>query len=183
MNYLQHRSYAPRYLDAIEKQDEIRKWLASLSWTHFVTITFNEQTTMLSARRLLRQFHYELDRQLFGKRFLKRPPEGRTFFIAFPEVAAALHWHALFRVDPAVTERFEQNIAYTLKAAAKAASCDVQRINSDADTQRIISYITKDAWQQRSIETFIVSSEFIRRGATVNSTTDDTTSELAFSIR
>lgn len=170
------------YMDAMRHQDEMRKWLNTEQWSHFVTINFNEATSMLSARRLLSKFHYELDRKLFGRRFFKRPESARTFFIAFPEVARALHWHALFRVQEGAMERFKQNIGTMLKSAAKAASCDVQLIRSEAEKERITSYITKDAWQSRSIENFLVSSEFIRRRETVNPT-DSPTSELAFSIR
>jgi hypothetical protein len=166
-DYRQHRDrLAEQYRAAIEQKHAVREWLTEQTWTHFVTVAFNEQTTDASATRLLRRFHQRLDTKLFGRRFFKRPPESRTFFIAVPETASNLHYHMLFRVPPVVHDRFVTELPAILKCVAQAASYDIQPIPTDADRARIASYITKDAYQHRSIENFIVSSEFNRRCAT-----------------
>lgn len=166
-DYRQRRdSLAAQYRAAIERKETIREWLTQQTWTHFVTVAFNEQTTDASATRLLRRFHQRLDQKLFGRRFFKRPPDARTFFIAVPEQAANLHYHMLFRVPPDVHERFTAELPAIVKSVAKAASYDIQPIPTAEDKARIASYITKDAYQQRSIGNFIVSSEFSRRRAT-----------------
>ena len=147
----------------------MRDLLGAQDFTHFVTIAFNEKTTDASAARLLRRFHQRLDQKLFGRKFYKRPPEARTFFIALPEVASSLHFHALFRVPAEVHERFRAESPAILKRVAKAASYDIKPIPTDADKQRIVSYVTKDAYEHRSIENFIVSSQFNRSRATATS--------------
>jgi hypothetical protein len=163
-------------------QTEMRGWLSQYEWSHFVTITFNEAIRNTSARRLLSRFHQRLDSKLFGRRFFNRPDTARTFFIALPEVASSLHFHAMFRVPVEVCDRFVGESPAILKSIAKAASYDIQPIQSSEDKDSIISYITKDAYKSLSIENFIVSSEFNRRRATATPT-DSPASEFASSIR
>lgn len=178
------RSSFTSYTDRIERQLALRTWLAQQqhAWSHFVTIAFNEEITEHSARRLMRRFHQLLDQKLFGRKFYRRPDEARTFFIAIPEIASSLHFHALFRVPAEVTDRFCNESPQILKNVARAASYDVVPIQSLQDCDRIISYITKDAHQDRSFEQFIVSSEFHERRET-ETATDSRSSEFAFSIR
>ena len=168
-----------------DQQAELRKWLTEFEWSHFVTINFNQATTDLSARRALSRVHQRLDEKLFGKRFYKRPDADRTFFIAIPEMASSPHFHALFRVPAEKRELFETWAPVIIKNIAQASSCDITPVQSQSDKQRIASYITKDAYAPRAIENFIVSSEFNRRRATVNPTTqpDSPVSVFASSIR
>jgi hypothetical protein len=143
---------------------------------------FNEATTDASARRLISRIHQRLDQKLFGRKFFKRPESARTFFVAVPEVASSLHYHFLFRVP---AEKHDLFLAYApaiIKNVAKASSCQIDAVRSQADKDRIASYITKDAYMKHSIENYIVSSEFNRQRATVNPA-DSPVSELASSIR
>jgi hypothetical protein len=175
--------------DAIRRQFEqqaaLREWLTEFEWSHFVTISFNQATTDLSAHRELRRVHQRLDQKLFGRRFYKRPDVDRTFFIALPEVASSLHYHALFRVPYEKHQLFETWAPVIVKNIAKASSCDVTPVRSQFDKERIASYITKDAYASYSIENFIVSSEFNRRRVTVNPIIepDSPVSVFASSIR
>lgn len=170
------------YMQAIEQQGALRKWLVASDWSHFVTINFNNATTDASARRTLRRVHQRLDAKLFGRRYYKRPDSARTFFVAIPEIASSLHFHALFRVAGDKHQLFVTWAPVIIKNIAKASSCQIDAIKSQADKNRIVSYITKDAFAQHSIENYIVSSEFVRRCETVNPTVS-AVSEFASSIR
>ena len=166
--YKQSTSWLDSYNERIKYQDSMRELLSGRTWSHFVTITFNQATTMWSQRRHLDEFHKQLDRKLYGKNFYKRAAANRTFFMAFPEFASAPHWHAFFLVEEHVRERFEQNVEPILKSVIKASDQDVQVVMDQLSKERIASYITKALWKPSSIESFIVSSEFIRQPATIS---------------
>jgi len=42
----------------------------------------------------------------------------------------------------------------------KGGSLDVRHLDTNEDKARVANYATKDLWQQRAIESFVLSSEF-----------------------
>ena len=139
---------------------QINKFLADQDFTHHVTLAFNEWRSLPSARETLRQWHGRVDRALLGRSWQKRSLGCRTLFLAFAEhIDSNIHYHLLVRPASA-------RIGYSFDIATEHAWRNLVQGGSVAvspiyDAIGISHYVTKDLWQSRNYENFVVSTEFV----------------------
>ncbi|MGB4107665.1 MAG: hypothetical protein WBK55_07695 [Alphaproteobacteria bacterium] len=134
---------------------KFKVWLDSQNFTHFMTLVFNRPETLDSARDKLKKFHANIDRRILGTNWYKKPPEERTFFIAFPEhIQSNLHYHLLTRVNREHIERFEQHAPDVWETLVKSGSIDIQPFTGRLD------YCLKEQYKDQNYRAFIISREF-----------------------
>lgn len=150
----------------IAENNRIRKavneLLRDMNLEYFLTANFNRDTNYEAARKTLKAWHAHLDRKLLGGSWSKKAQNERTQFVAFAEhFDSNLHWHLLLRLgDGADAKRFEAVADQCWNKLVIGGSMDVQHLDTDADKARTANYVTKDLWQQRAIESFVLSGEF-----------------------
>ena len=80
-------------------RDALGNWIDDHEWDDFLTVNFNCQSTVLTAKAQFGKLCQRLDRHLLGSRYLKRPAE-RTFIIGFPEhISSNFHIHCLTKYN------------------------------------------------------------------------------------
>ena len=150
----------------IAHNNRIRKsmieMLRGMNPEYFVTLNFNWDTNYEAARKTLKAWHARLDRELLGGSWSRKPQNERTWFVAFAEhFDSNLHWHMLLGLgDGTDTMRFEEAVDRCWKKLVISGSVDVQHLDTDKDKACTANYVTKDLWQQRAIESFVLSREF-----------------------
>ena len=139
----------------------MRDLIAQHDWDYFVTANLNRDTNWHGAKRLLRDWHAQVDRRILGGRW-QRKKDQRTFFIACCEGGETnIHWHLFVKVKQEKKPRFEQAAAVLWEGLVPSGSMDIQKLPSKADTFRAAGYATKDFWRKEAIENFVLSTEFI----------------------
>ena len=63
-------------------------------------------------------------------------------------------------VGGADAKRFNEVADLCWKQLVIGGSMDVRQLDTDEDKKRTANYVTKDLWQQRAIESFVLSDEF-----------------------
>ena len=150
----------------IVENNRIRKavieLLCDMNLEYFLTANFNRDTNYEAARNTLKEWHARLDRALLGGSWSRKTWNERTQFVAFAEhFDSNLHWHLLLRLGGgADAKRFEAEADQCWKKLVIGGSMDVQKLDTDEDKERTANYVTKDLWQQRAIESFVLSDEF-----------------------
>tara|TARA_B100000989_G_C19447988_1_gene430417 strand:- start:425 stop:955 length:531 start_codon:yes stop_codon:yes gene_type:complete len=158
---------------------ELRDWLLTIPFTHFITFNFNRQATHKSATNALRKWHAGIDRRMLGRHFNKLDASNRTFFWAFFEHAETnLHAHALVICHKAEFNDLAQAV---WKCVIPSGTLDISRdltemtqflkqpeiveqyYNTQAqrDLQNIVSYVLKEQWKDVAYDSFLCSSMFL----------------------
>lgn len=155
--------------------DEVCAWLRDMSFRHFVTFNFNQDTTLEGSKKALKGFLARWDRWVLGKRFNRLPKEQRTFLMGFVEhIGSNLHYHALVR--PAGDGGFKQP-NFVIQAPGvwtqlipsgqlyiptpTAESYFTRDDIAPEHLERISAYITKDLKKDVNYENFVISNEFL----------------------
>lgn len=141
----------------------IRSMVCELEPNYFVTANFNREMTFEGAKRCLRHWHACIDHARLGTKWSKKPSDDRVFFFAFAEHPDTnLHYHLILRA-PRLLDRpcFEALAPQVWERVVKGGSLDVQELKTELDVARVSTYATKDLWQDRLLEQWVLSSEFM----------------------
>lgn len=143
-------------------------WLDTHAYTHFVTLTFNQNNfyrpsqALSMAKDKLKHFHAKLDDKLLGSKWYKKPIEERTFFIAFPEkIAVNMHYHLLMRVHKHHEERFNEVAGDIWKSIVNSGTYDCRPLNTASNPDGYISYASKEQNKILNFDNSIISNEFL----------------------
>lgn len=130
--------------------------------THFVTANFNRDISYEGARQALKAWHARVDRKLLGPKWLEKPFDVRTEFLATVEhMASNPHWHLLVRpAGHAGGMTFEDVGGQVWQALQPAGSLDVRPLLTLHDMHRVSTYCVKDLVKSENYERFVLSREF-----------------------
>src|SRR6476469_632289 len=82
-----------------EYRHSAQRWLATLEFDLFATLSFPQNVGLAHGRQVLGHWFACLDSHYLGKGWAARPSNERTVAIAFPEnTLSNLHYHALMRL-------------------------------------------------------------------------------------
>ncbi len=137
-------------------------FLYELDASYFVTANFNRDTNYAAARRTLSAWHARIDKALLGGSWSRKARNERTFFIAcVGHIDSNLHWHLILRLgDGAERQRFEAVAAESWVKLVLGGSMKVDWLATDLDRLKTARYTVEELWQQRAIESFVLSTEF-----------------------
>lgn len=141
----------------------IQGMLCEMEPNYFVTANFNRETTFEGARKCLRRWHALVDKKRLGKDWSKKPSADRVFFFAFSEHPDDnLHYHLILRA-PQLLDRpsFDTVGPKVWERLVQGGDLYVQKLKTKLDVAKVSSYSTKDLWNERLFEQWIVSSEFM----------------------
>lgn len=154
---------AQSLLGRTELKNAMAGFAAGLEATHFVTANFNRDITYAGAKQALKAWHARVERKLLGPKWLGKPVEARTEFLAVIEhMSSNPHWHLLVRpASGAGRLTFEDVAEPVWQALQPAGSLDVQRLATHRDVRRTANYCAKDLAKPENYEGFVLSREFI----------------------
>ncbi len=140
----------------------MNEMLLDMDPEYFVTVNFNWDTNYEAARKTLKAWHAFVDKALLGGSWSRKAQNERTQFVAFAEhLESNLHWHLLLRLgDGADAARFEAVADRCWKKLVISGSVHLRHLDTEEDKACKANYGTKDLWQQRAIESFVLSREF-----------------------
>ncbi len=140
----------------------MNEMLLDMDPEYFVTVNFNWDTNYEAARKTLKAWHAFVDKALLGGSWSIKAQNERTQFVAFAEhLESNLHWHLLLRLgDGADAARFEAVADRCWKKLVISGSVHLRHLDTEEDKVCKANYGTKDLWQQRAIESFVLSREF-----------------------
>jgi len=152
------------YTERKELQAALRSFLVNLDLPLFVTVTFNKSLSIAKAQKLLNEFHYEIQKSLWGKKFYRIPAEQRIFFIAFPEhIDSNIHYHLMLKVPPRYRVLFQIHAQKALSRVLESADVKFKEPQSPADVIKTKFYSTKDLFNELNYEHFVISTQFQRK--------------------
>lgn len=158
----------PNYIQNKSLSNALPPWLNTLAFTHFVTLAFNQKGfyhpnhKLEFARDKLKHFHAKLDDCLLGSRWHKKPPEERTFFMAFPEkIVTNMHYHLLMRVNDQHERKFNQYAEDIWTSVVPSGTYDCKPLRYAPNSEGYASYITKEQFKNMNFNSFIISNEFL----------------------
>lgn len=152
------------YTERKELQAALRSFLVSLDLPLFVTVTFNKSLSIAKAQKLLNEFHYEIQKSLWGKKFYRIPAEQRIFFIAFPEhIDSNIHYHLMLKVPPRYRVLFQIHAQHALSRVLESADIKIYEPKSPEDVIETKFYSTKDLFNELNYEHFVISTQFQRK--------------------
>lgn len=152
------------YTERKELQAALRSFLVNLDLPLFVTVTFNKSLSIAKAQKLLNEFHYEIQKSLWGKKFYRIPAEQRIFFIAFPEhIQTNIHYHLMLRVPREYQERFKSSAQKALSRVLASADLQIDEPPSITDVTKTKFYSTKEISNELNYEHFVISTQFQRK--------------------
>jgi len=140
----------------------MNEMLLDMDPEYFVTLIFNWDTNYEAARKTLKAWHAFVDKALLGGSWSRKAQNERTQFVAFAEhLESNMHWHLLLRLgDGADAARFEAVADQCWKKLVISGSVHLRHLDTDEKKACRANYGTKDLWQQRAIESFVLSREF-----------------------
>lgn len=129
---------------------------------YFVTLNANGAKTYEGMRTALKGWHARVDKRLLGHSWSRKAAEQRTQFIACVEhMNSNIHWHVLLKLGAgADATRFEAVAEGCWRQLIDSGSACVQQLTTAADVERTARYVTKELWQQKAYEGFVLSGEF-----------------------
>lgn len=143
-------------------------WIEQLHFTHFVTLTFNQQRyhrpdqILEYARDKIKFFHAKLDRCLLGCNWANKPKDERTLFIAFPEkIPVNMHYHAFIRMPQKNERKFDEYAKSIWKSIVPSGTYDCKLMRTAPDPNGLISYGIKEQFKNVNFNHTIISSEFL----------------------
>ena len=152
------------YTECKELQAALRSFLVNLDLPLFVTLAFNKSLSVAKAQKLLNEFHYEIQKSLWGKKFYRIPAEQRIFFIAFPEhIDTNIHYHLMLKVPPRYRVLFQIHAQNALSRVLESADLKIEEPQSPEDVIKTKFYSTKDLFNERNYEHFVISTQFQRK--------------------
>lgn len=127
----------------------------------YTVLCLNREASLQEARKILGTFAKKVDEHCLGRRRLHLN-DDRYRFVAFPEhIHSNIHWNIigtlpmqLRRIDVESAEKLLRNF---LNDFFKPGTLTHQNIY---DAEGVARYSTKEKWQDRWEENFVVSSEF-----------------------
>lgn len=152
------------YTERKELQVALRSFLVSLDLPLFVTLAFNKSLSIAKAQKLLNEFHYEIQKFLWGKKFYRIPAEQRIFFIAFPEhIDSNIHYHLMLKVPSRYRVLFQIHAQNALSRVLESADLKIEEPQSPEDVIKTKFYSTKDLFNEHNYEHFVISTQFQRK--------------------
>ena len=154
-------SYGSGYQKRAELRREYEQWLATLDFELFVTLSFAQDTRILSARWMLRDWFARIDNHYLGRAWSRKSSAERTVAIAFPEnIYTNLHHHCLLRLPDGAREPYEGTASVLQRAWARIAprgTCDVAVVHDIAGAAR---YAAKQLVRPGYLDHYVIASEF-----------------------
>ncbi|HPZ56156.1 MAG TPA: hypothetical protein PLK50_02430 [Ottowia sp.] len=147
-------TYTSAEKQALRYRQELIAFGQRIAATHFVTLNTNRDFTLEVAQRLLKLWTIEVERQVCGKNYKKRPSEERIEFLGVPEftLAGCPHFHLYVKVPAAKWDKYERIATKRWDAIVNSGSIDVQRLSDDARSpERVLGYMTKRVSQNASL--------------------------------
>ena len=102
------------------------------------------------ARRSLRLFFNEIDRELIGSRYRNRPKQ-RTKYIAIQELGRknhGTHFHLIVNPAHGKLDQFKEMGSQIWRQVWKKGSADIKELPTSKDFERVTSYMTKEAFKK-----------------------------------
>jgi len=153
------------------QSNDVRKalpnWLKGLSFTHFVTLAFNQKMSakpkyiLEYSRDKLRHYHAKLECRMYGKHWHLKPQSKRLFYVAFPEkILSNMHYHLLMKISPLHEEKFNQYAGDIWRKVVKSGTFDSKPFETAINADGYLSYVSKDQYLPLNFNNTIISSEF-----------------------
>lgn len=145
---------------------EMREKLKSYSFTHFITLTTNNQDFSLRRMRsALRDWDARINRFLVGPKWQQHPDE-RLLWFAFPEkIEANPHWHLIAQIDSQLalkptslyrSKLLEPQGRQHWAKLVPGGTFDCKNIANEG----VIRYVTKELATEENLASFIFYREF-----------------------
>lgn len=165
-----NRTLHSHFRRPIQEREAMRDWLTDKHFTHFVTLTSNNQVLSRELmKKRLRSWDARVNRAIVGPKWHKRYDE-RINWIAFPEKQNTNpHWHLLLQLlneqiatfdvpgDNGQTP-FEKVVASSWISQLPSGSTDVCRIHNKAAAYK---YASKSLGYGPHFEDFVISLEYL----------------------
>jgi hypothetical protein len=124
----------------IKLKKELINWLASIEWTHFITLNTNQDYQVTTMQAKLKRFHSNMTSRLFRNKGHTNEQWLCCVFIEYDSKGFA-HFHLLLKICQTKTEWMLKILETQWLKQAKHGSVDIQQINRDK--QRVVEYVTK----------------------------------------
>jgi hypothetical protein len=143
----------------------VSNWLDRWKLTHFATLATNDpMVSNDGARRLIRDWDAQMNREQLGPKWVKRPDERMFNFYFLEKPGVNPHWHALIMVggfdDEILTRRQEiltQQTEFIWKGLKSSGSVDIQPVYHQ---DGVSNYVAKALGHEVSYSCFVTLNEF-----------------------
>ncbi|MEC8628925.1 MAG: hypothetical protein VXY73_02445 [Pseudomonadota bacterium] len=165
MNYLKPHSYRSQNM---RLRNELRQMLKRYEFDYFVTLASNhQQWSYAHLRSLLKQWDAQVNRQINGPKWVKRPDERLVWFAFLEKPDVNPHWHLMVSVDRFIetparqdrTDRFPEIAEKHWMDLAPKGSFDCKTVVSSA----INDYVTKQLHDEACFDNFTIFSQFLSK--------------------
>lgn len=146
---------------------EISHWLQGQRFTHFITLTTQDQSLSIDGmRNRLRQWDARLNRALYGPKWAEKRDELVWFFAFLEAPFLNPHWHLLLRVDDSPvtgklidTRTLYDTVRRVWSRLAPAGTVDVQHVTDEIDAE-LVDYVGKQLGSVTQYTSFVTPDEF-----------------------
>ncbi len=143
-------------------QNAIQLMLLERDINFAVTLTFNRSESPKSIRTKLCKWTNRIDRKLLGKRYVNKSSKDRMFYIASVEHHKTnIHYHLLISIPNKNKHSYFLKYASTIwTKLVRSGTVYVDHLLTKMHKTNTIYYCTTEYWSDRSIEDFVISTEF-----------------------
>jgi hypothetical protein len=154
-NIQEDQSFVSRF--NARRQPEYAAWLGNMSFNVGVHLFFNSDVTLSKARSTVKRCFRDVDRELVGTRFHKKPASLRTTGVFFFEhLDTNLHAHGLLRVREDRLAQFEELFPATGRGLwTECWESGSQTTEMLYDAAGFADYITKEQKASAAPETML----------------------------
>ena len=139
----------------------LRHFIKRERWKYAVTFNFNRPMTPANARKKLKDWQGTVDRRLFGASYRKRKARAeRTFFVAIPQRAHRLHYHAVLDFPSSRADQFERIAEQVWRKVVPSGRLGIEVLKTPSDTRNWSRYITRATEASSQTEDWVLSTEF-----------------------
>lgn len=139
-------------------------FLGNIKFDYALTLNFNREIKLISARKTIKTFIQRIDRKILGPRFFKKDSSERTLLIAVPEhINSNLHFHCLVLLPQTCSKMIpsrlsnSQLIENIWRDCVPSGRADV---TIQYDRHGWAGYMTKSIYTNEVYENIIISTEF-----------------------
>jgi len=153
------------YYNTLDNNNKMRKalqgWIAGGDYNFAATANFNRTTTLDAANKKLVQWQCMVNKKILGRGWQNAAATDRLFYIAIPEHQASnLHYHMVIRIPvmlPKYMLKAQRRMAKLWQVAVPSGAMWISALDDIGDLARVATYATKDLWDGKGIDGFIVS--------------------------
>lgn len=147
--------------NALEYRRAFQAWVADLDWDLFVTLNFNGDTSLASARAAFRKWLARLDHRVLGRNWAAMTQSERILAVATVENPRSnLHLHVLVHLPLKARELHRAEITHAMQLhwakLVPSGQCHFDRVRDTG----VARYVAKQLDRPGHAEMFMLSNEF-----------------------